>query len=104
MDVPMYTAVRIVKMNACRNATSNSKPVSAINSKKGNGRMMTVISLAKSAAHNTENVTRMRCPASMLAKSRTASENGRTRNVEMNSIGMMRTSIGMGTPGGIVEF
>jgi hypothetical protein len=40
----------------------------------------------------------------MLAKSRMASENGRTRKVEMNS---MKTSSGrmtFGTPGGTTEF
>ena len=31
-----------------------------------------------------------RCPAVMLAKSRTASENGRIRNFEKNSIGTTR--------------
>ena len=32
---PMYTAVRIVKMNACRTATRTSKPVSATSSPNG---------------------------------------------------------------------
>ena len=39
-------------------------------------------------------------PASMLAKSRTVSENGRTRIVEMNSIGVTRMYSAFGTPGG----
>src|SRR5436189_2725119 len=40
----------------------------------------------------------------MLAKSRTINENGRTRKVEMNSIGTTKTSRNAGTPGGISEF
>ena len=45
-------------------------------------------------------VTSSRWPASMLAKSRTASENGRTRKVDRNSIGVTRTYRALGTPGG----
>src|SRR5436190_12179106 len=49
------------------------------------------------------NVTRMRCPASMLANSRMASEKGRTMNVEMNSMNTMSGRIAFGTPGGTSE-
>ena len=38
--------------------------------------------------HSTLKVTSRMWPASMLAKSRTASEKGRTMKVEMNSIGV----------------
>src|SRR5947208_9802391 len=87
IDEPMYTAVRIVKMNACRKLTRISKPVIATSNANENGRMTTVTLAAKSAAHSVANVTRIKWPASMLAKRRTISEKGRTRNVEMNSIG-----------------
>ena len=41
----------------------------------------------------------------MLAKSRTISENGRTMNVETNSIGIDEDAgSAFGTPGGISEF
>ena len=40
----------------------------------------------------------------MLAKSRTVSENGRTMNVEMNSIGDDQDESAFGTPGGNSEF
>src|SRR3954452_10622497 len=100
----MYTAVRMVKMNACRKLTRISKPVMATSRPNENGRMMMVIEAANSAAHNVANVTRIKWPASMLANSRTDSENGRTRNVEMNSIGITRIRIGFGTPGGTSEF
>ena len=39
MAPPMYTAVRIVKMKACRNATRTSKPVRATSRKSENGQM-----------------------------------------------------------------
>ena len=47
----MYTAVRMVKMNAWRKLTSISKPVIATSSANENGRMTTVIFAAHSAAH-----------------------------------------------------
>src|SRR5689334_19828685 len=104
MELPMYTAVRIVKMNAWRKLTRISKPVIATSKANENGRTTTVGFSAHSAALNTAKVTRIRWPASMLAKSRTASEKGRTMNVE--TISMMKTSgrISFGTPGGTVEF
>ena len=43
-----------------------------------------------SAMQSTAKVTSRMWPASMLAKRRTASEKGRTRKVEMNSIGVTR--------------
>ena len=60
--------------------------------------------LANSAAQSTENVTRIRWPASMLAKSRTASEKGRTRNTETTSMITTSGRIAFGTPGGTTEF
>ena len=39
----------------------------------------------------------------MFAKSRMASENGRTMNVEMNSMNTMSGRIAFGTPGGTSE-
>src|SRR6478672_13401949 len=104
MELPMYTAVKIEKMNAWRKLTRISKPVIATSNANENG-MMTIVGLAAhSAALSTANVTRMRWPASMLAKSRTASEKGRTMNVETNSMTMTSGRIAFGTPGGIVEF
>ena len=41
-----------------------------------------------------------RQPASEFAKRRTASEKGRTRKVEINSIGVTRMYRAFGTPGG----
>ena len=46
----MYTAVRIVKMNAWRKLTRISKPVIATSSANENGTMMTVTFAAHSAA------------------------------------------------------
>ena len=43
-----------------------------------------------------------RWPANMLANSRSASVNGRTRMFDKNSSGMRIASMGLGTPGGIV--
>ena len=63
-----------------------------------------MILAANSAAHSVAKVTRIRWPASMLAKSRTDSENGRTMNVEMNSMNTTSGRIAFGTPGGISEF
>ena len=47
-------------------------------------------SAVNSVMQSTAKVTSRMWPASMLAKSRTASEKGRTMNVEMNSIGVTR--------------
>ena len=46
-----------------------------------NGRMTTYHCRTHSAAHRTLNVTRIRWPASMFAKSRTACENSRTSRI-----------------------
>ena len=53
----MYTAVRIVKMNACRNATRTSNPVMATSMANEIGMTTMRKFWAQSAAHNTENVT-----------------------------------------------
>ena len=55
------------------------------------------------AAASSAIAVRRMWPAIMLARSRTDSENGRTMNFEMNSIGATRTSIAFGTPGGMTE-
>src|SRR4051812_16606553 len=52
MELSMYTAVRIVKMNACRKLTRISKPVIATSSKNENGMITTVTLAANSAAHS----------------------------------------------------
>src|SRR5258706_7733099 len=104
MELPMYTAVRMEKMNAWRKLTRISNPVMATSNANENG-MITIVGLAaQSAALRTANVTRIRWPASMLAKSRTASEKGRTMNVETNSMIITSGRIAFGTPGGITEF
>ena len=58
------------------------------------------IGYLKSSSVSRANVTRMRWPASRLAKSRTASEKGRTMKVETSSIGVTSTYRAAGTPGG----
>jgi hypothetical protein len=100
----MYTAVRIVKMKACKKATRISKPVRPINTINGAQMIETKMFLAHKFSHSTANVTNKRWPASMLAKSLTASEKGRTKNVETNSITATRGSKAPGTPGGITVF
>src|SRR5512135_35907 len=110
MEMSMYTAVRMAKMNACRKLTKTSKPVIATSKPNESGAMTTVKLAAHSAAVNTANVVRMRWPASMLAKSRTISENGRMMNVERNSMGASSTymkilaTTGMSPSGGNTEF
>jgi hypothetical protein len=84
-------------MYACRKATKSSKPVRATSS--ANGRMKPTFVASQSAVDSTANVTRMRWPASRLAKSRSDSENGWIRNCVANSIGVSRTYIALGTPG-----
>ena len=60
--------------------------------------------LLNTAVQMTENVTRMRCPASMLANNRTINENGRTKKYETNSMITTSGRISFGTPGGMIEF
>ncbi len=70
----------------------------------GRGRMIATTDLVKSAADSTANVTSNRWPASMLAKSRTASENGCRMSTVRSS---MKTTSGRkaaGTPGGTSAF
>ena len=78
----------------------NSKPVNATSI--GNESAFTITSglSCQSVMHSTEKVTSRMWPASMLAKSRTASENGRMRKVERNSIGVTSRYRALGTPGG----
>ena len=62
---------------------------------------MTIVPLAaNSAAESTAKLTSSRWPASMLAKSRTASESGRVKRMPTSSIGATSGRIGFGTPGG----
>ncbi len=80
------------------------KPSKAQNSTSmanGRGRITAMTLLVKRAAQSTAKVTSSRWPASMLANSRTARVNGRTRSVDRNSMGTTRMSSDLGTPGGI---
>ena len=52
------------------------------------------------AVVSTAKLTSRRWPASMLAKSRTAMDSGRTKNTETNSMGVTRMYRATGTPGG----
>src|SRR2546429_8131769 len=94
----MYTAVRIVKMKAWSPATRTSKPVRATSSENGTAAPIYVD--AKSAVESTAKLDSSKWPASMLAKSRTDSESGRTNRVETSSIGVTRMYSATGTPGG----
>ena len=58
------------------------------------------VSAWNNASDSRANVTSRMWPASMLAKSRTVSENGRTRIVEMNSMTPTSGLSAVGTPGG----
>ena len=86
MAPPMYTAVRMVKMNACSTATRISKPVNRMSMANGKGRMTSSAVFENRAADSTAKVTSSRWPASMLAKSRTAREKGRTKTVEIEAV------------------
>src|SRR6266540_1244000 len=104
MDRPMYTPVRIVKMNACRPETRISNAVNATSRAKGNAAPILKYTAApKMEDERIAKVTRIKWPASMLANSRMASENGRTRKVEMNSMSTNSGRIGFGTSGGTTE-
>src|SRR3712207_8387241 len=70
MPPPMYTAVRIVKMYACRKATSSSNPVRKSSIRKGSGMNTAYQSVTQRAAVRTAKVTSRMWPASRLAKSR----------------------------------
>ena len=91
-------------MYACKNATNTSKAVRKTSMK--NGRIAIGfsrncwVSAVTSELVSSAKVTSRMCPASMLAKSRTISENGRTKMLEMNSIGVTRMYRATGTPGG----
>src|SRR6478609_1654970 len=91
-------------MYAWRKATMTSKPVNATSMKNENGHTTISRLAVKSVMVSTEKVTRRMWPASMLAKRRTASEKGRTRNVDTNSIGTTSSSNAFGTPGGANAF
>ncbi len=56
--------------------------------------------MAHNVAEMTAKLMSSRWPASMLAKSRTDRESGRTNNVETSSIGDTRMYSAFGTPGG----
>ena len=87
----MYTAVRIVKMNACRNDTSTSKPVSAISrSQRERQDDDQDATGSTSEADDDGELVSSRWPASMLAKSRTDSDSGRTMMIVTSSIGDTR--------------
>ena len=59
-----------------------------------------IVSAWNIASLSRANVTSRMWPASMLAKSRTVSENGRTKIVEMNSIGVDEDVQRLGHAGG----
>ena len=56
--------------------------------------------VASAYAVSSDSAVSRMWPAIMLARSRTASEKGRTRNSCTNSIGVTRTYSAFGTPGG----
>ena len=97
----MYTAVRMVKMYACSRPTSTSKAVR--NSSMKNGRIAIglsshcIVSANSIALVSRANVTSSMCPASMLAKSRTARLNGRRMMFDRNSISPTSGRIATGT-------
>src|SRR5262245_47039030 len=103
-DSLTYTAVRMVKMYACSRATRNSKVVMA--TRAANGRIpsgicqMPLLCSMISSLVMMQNTASSTCPAAMLAKSRTASENGRMKYFERISIGTTRMSSALGTPDG----
>ncbi len=92
--VLMYTAVRIVKMYACRKPTSTSNAVTPTSMRNGmmpSGMKKTwFVSASTSDLVRMAKVTRRMWPASMLAMSRTVSENGVTMIVETNSMAPTR--------------
>ena len=94
----MNTAVRMVKMNACRTDTSTSKPVRATSSAPGTAAPTIVV--LKRAAVRTAKVASSRWPASMLAKSRTARAKGRTKMSDTKLMTANKGSTNTGTPGG----
>src|SRR3954447_7526937 len=93
-------------MYACRTETRISNAVRNTNMKKGSTKigMRNAVPAVMRASVRMAKVTRRRWPASMLAKSRMARENGRTMNVETNSMGATRKYRAKGTPGGKHEF
>src|SRR5215207_11645646 len=89
-------------MYACRTETRISNAVRKTNMKNGStksGLSAAVLAVMRASVRMAK-VTSRRWPASMLAKSRMARENGRTMNVETNSMGATRKYSANGTPGG----
>ena len=93
-------------MKACSTETRISKPVIkiSIGNDKNNAPPKPKPPAAHIVADKTAKVTSNKCPATMLAQSRTASEKGRTTNVDTNSIGVTMRYRNFGTPGGNNEF
>src|ERR671919_714593 len=96
----MYTAVRIVKMYAWSTATRISNPVSATDRANAGTANAIVDGWARRYAVPRKKIDRITCPAIIVARSRTASVNGRRMNVDTSSIGVNQTYMPFGTPGG----
>ncbi len=77
-----------------------SKAVKATSIKNGSGTMAAVGLAAHRLMVMTAKATNKMWPARRFAKSRTASEKGRTRNVETSSMGVTNRYRAFGTPGG----
>ena len=101
----MYTAVRIVKMNACRKLTRISKPVIATSSANENGRM-TIVMLRRPqrrAEHRERHEDEVAGEHVGEESDRQRERPHEERRDELDRA-RRASRIAFGTPGGISEF